>query len=945
MLVVDFKRIEQKWQKRWDKAKIFQPKVNKKRKKFFLTFPYPYVNGAPHIGHMFSAYRVDSYARFKRMQGFNVLFPQAFHATGEPILGAIKRIREGDEIQINTLKFFGASDEDIKNFVEKGPEYFAYYWMNKWKECLKKAGFSIDWRRSFLTIDPTYQKFVEWQYKKLKELGYVIQGTHPVIWCPNCQSPTGDHDRLKGEGESPMEFIILKFKLNEKIIPCGTLRPETIFGVTNIWINPGVEYVIAKIDSEEWILSEEAARKLKDQLKKVEVIGKIKGRELIGKWVENPVLGNRVIILPANFVDPEFATGIVMSVPSHAPYDYIALKELKENPEKIEEFGIQKEILDQIQPISIIRTEGFGEHPAIEICEKLGIKSQTETEKLDKATEEIYKKEFHLGILKENCKEFSGKRVSEVKEKLIEKFKTQGIADTMWEPSGEVVCRCKTKCHVKILENQWFFKYSDEKWKEKVLNWIPKMKIYPEAIRDQFINTVKWLKDKACARKSGLGTKLPWDKEWIVEPLSDSTIYMSYYTISRIINEKKIEAERLIPEVFDYVFLGKGKIKEVSRKSGIDEKILKEMKEEFEYFYPVDFRGSGKDLVQNHLTFFIFHHVAIWNKKKYWPKAIGVNGYVQVRGEKMSKSKGNIIPMLTLLEKIGTDLTRINLISSNEDLDDADWREENLQAFSSRINFLFDTIRKIKRARRRKLLLIDKFVMSKLQRIIEATTNFYEQTKFRSVTQTAFFESFNLLKWYLERCESIRRCNQKILRKFIENLVLILTPLLPHLCEEMWEKLGKKRFVSIERWPKVNKKLINEDIEISEAICERTIEDIREIIKILKKKPQKISIFIAHRWKFKLYEVMKRKKINIEKAFEIAKRKDEEIAKYFKKLEERIGKIEKIPKREILIEFFNEIKKFLSKEFGCKIEIVEAEKSDNPKARQADIDKPGIFIE
>jgi len=133
------KKIEKKWQEKWEKAKVFEANIDKKRKKFFITFPYPYVNGAPHIGHTFLFFRTDSYARFKRLQGFNVLFPQGFHATGEPILGTIERLKQNDETQIETFKLFGASDEDIKNFVEKGPEFVARYWMNKWIRCLKEA--------------------------------------------------------------------------------------------------------------------------------------------------------------------------------------------------------------------------------------------------------------------------------------------------------------------------------------------------------------------------------------------------------------------------------------------------------------------------------------------------------------------------------------------------------------------------------------------------------------------------------------------------------------------------------------------------------------------------------------------------------------------------------------------------------------------------------------
>jgi leucyl-tRNA synthetase len=839
MKSIDFRKIEKKWQKKWEKAKIFEANVNPKKKKFFITIPYPYVNGAPHIGAGFTFFRGDVYARFKRMQGFNVLYPQGFHATGEPILGTIERLKQKDKTQVETFKLFGATDKDIKDFVKRGPQFVAKFWMKKWIETLKQAGFSNDWRRTFITttMTPTYSRFIEWQYNTLRKKGYVTQSTHPVIWCPHCQSPTGDHDRLEGEGESPIEYIVIKFKLESgEILPCGTLRPETVYGVTNIWINPNVEYVKAIVNNETWVMSEKAAEKLKDQLKKVQVIGKIKGKDLIGKYCENPITKNKIIVLPASFVDPLVATGVVMSVPSHAPYDWIGLLDLQKNPKKIKKYGIDPKIVEEIKPISMIKTPEFGEHPAIEICEKMNIKNQEEKKKLDEATSVLYKKEFHLGVLKDNCGEYSGLKVSECKEKLSKEFVEKNVADIMWESTGRVVCRCTTLNHVKILENQWFLKFSDQEWKNKVKECIKQMKFYPEEARLQFENTVDWLKDKACTRKTGLGTPLPWDKSWIIETLSDSTIYMAYYTIARIINEKKIPAEKLTDEVFDYIFLGKGSAKKLSKKVKLDEKIIEEMRKEFEYFYPVDLRNSGKDLLQNHLTFYLFHHVAIWDNQKYWPKIIGVNGFVNVFGTKMSKSKGNIIPLRDLIKNVGADLVRINLVASNEGLNDADWRDESVPAYSSRIEFIDYLISNLKKAKRKTLKNIDIFLQSRIQEHIKKTTENFEEMKFRSGIQSALFDFTNDLKWYVERSGGIENCNEKTLRKALNDVVRLIAPVVPHICEEFWNKLGNKNFVSVAEWPKAEEKIVDRKILELEENLKKTIEDLKQIIKLTGKK-------------------------------------------------------------------------------------------------------------
>ena len=173
---------------------------------------------------------------------------------------------------------------------------------------------------------------------------------------------------------------------------------------------------------------------------------------------------------------------------------------------------------------------------------------------------------------------------------------------------------------------------------------------------------------------------------------------MAYYTVSHIITKNKLD-NKLTDDVFDFVFLGKGDIKSVSAKSKIKPSLLKEMKKEFDYFYPLDIRNSGKDLVQNHLTFFIYQHVALFPETK-WPKAISVNGFVNVEGEKMSKSRGNIIPLKDLINKHGADMVRINIAASSEGIDDADWRTESMRSYRSRFELLFETAESLKKCRK-----------------------------------------------------------------------------------------------------------------------------------------------------------------------------------------------------------------------------------------------------
>ncbi|MBI4895687.1 MAG: leucine--tRNA ligase [Candidatus Aenigmarchaeota archaeon] len=877
---MDFKENEKKWQARWDEARIFETDPDK-RKKFFTSLIIPYVNGNAHIGHSFTFTRSDVYARFKRMNGYNSLLTQGFHATGEPILGVVERLRQSDQSQIATLKLYGATDEDIENF-KKDPKYVANYWMKKIVGSMKEMGYSIDWRRRFVTaIDPCFNSFIEWQYNKLKEKGYVVQGTHPVVWCSHDQSPTGDHDRLKGEGEGTIEYTIIKFSFEDEdghkfIFPCATLRPETIYGVTNIWLKPETEYILAIVNNETWVISKDALDKLNDQLFEVSELGFVQSEEFFGKRAKNPSTEEEVPILPGNFVEMGTGTGVVMSVPGHAPFDWVGIKTLLKNKELSEKYKIDSNI---VKPISVISLEGYGEFPAVEMVESMKADSK---EKLEKITAELYKKEFHQGVLNNNCKTYAGQKVSEVKDHLIERFRNIGRATSIWETTGLVVCRCNNKCHVKILENQWFLNYSNDRWKNDVKRHLEIMRLYPEDIRGQFLNTIDWLKDKACARKSGLGTKLPWDKDWIVETLSDSTIYMAYYTISKTINDNNIIADKLNDEVFDFIFLSKGDLKQISKNCGLDESLLKEMKENFEYFYPMDFRNSGKDLVQHHLIFFIYHHVAIF-PEKYWPRSIAVNGYVNVAGEKMSKSKGNIIPLSELIEKHGADLVRLNISTSAEGMDDADWRDENTNPLKSRLMYLNDLVDKIERMESNKTN-VDNWLELQMHKIIKETTTAYEETKFRSAINASLFNAVNDMKWYMRR--SITP-NKTLVKEFLENIIKLIAPITPHYSEEVWNKLGHKTFVSIDKWPQYKDAIIlkGDHLDKDELFVKKTLEDIEHVKKLAKRqKPSKIILFVAKSDKF-------------------ADKKD----------------------KHHQIRLFEEAHLFLKKEYGCDIEVLDSD--------------------
>jgi len=956
------RKIEEKWQKAWEKAKIFEADPNPRRKKFFVTFPYPYINGPLHVGHAFTASRIDAYARFKRMQGYNVLFPWAWHWTGQPLIGASERVANGDREFIRVLREMdGVPEEELKKFVD--PIYMATYYTNESRIAAKQAGFSVDWRREFNTVMPAFQKFIEWQYENLKAKGYVTRGTHPVVWCPKCKSPTGDHDRQEGEGVTPEEYTLIKFKLDEETyLPAATFRPETIYGVTNIWIHPEALYVEAQVDNEKWVISESAAKKLKEQGREVNVKRELEGRELVGKTFENPTNNSRLPILPGWFVDPMQATGVVYSVPAHAPYDWLGLKDLQERPEILRQFGVDPRTAKSIKPISMIKVEDFGEYPAIEVVKRLGVKDQHDP-KAEEATKLLYKEEFHSGILKENCMEYSGRAVQTVKEALIEDFKKRGIADSMYDLPQRVLCRCLTPCIVKILQDQWFLTYSDPEWKEEVKKALSKMKIYPKTATQWFLAVIDWLKEWACARRTGLGTPLSWSPGWIVETLSDSTIYMAFYTINKHIIKHAIEPEMLTKEAFDYIFYGKGHLKSVAAASRINAEILDEMREEFLYWYPVDLRVSAKELVPNHLTFFLFQHVALFPQEQ-WPKAIGVNGMLMIEGRQMHKSKGNFVTVKSAIEEHGADATKCALLLGAEGMDDPNWRSESVQDIRNKLEAFFNFARNIvENAEKEKTGRLEKWLMSSLQNRISEVTENLEQMKTRTALEIALFETWNDFRWYMRRKGNK---NARIPRKALKIWLRLLAPFAPHISEEIWSLLGGKAFVALAPWPESNEQLIDVTAEQGESFIKDIMEDTKNIIRATGTKPARVYYYTSAPWKWRLHRKIMEKatsqKLKPEKLIrELLKEpelreKAREVAKIAPKMAEEIlrmprSKQDSQLKAAILEEkkTIEDAKHFLNQEFKAEIRVFEEHDQEryDPKqrAKLAKPYRPAIFIE
>ncbi|AKB85899.1 leucine--tRNA ligase [Methanococcoides methylutens] len=951
--------IEQKWQQKWNESGVFEAEPDD-REKFFITIPYPYLNGNLHAGHTRTFTIGDVVARYRRMLGYNVLYPMGFHVTGTPIVGLAELIQNQDPQTMKVYsQFHGIPMETLTGLDT--PEKIVEYFSVEAEKAMRSIGYSIDWRRKFTTTDPTYKKFIEWQFNLLYEKNLIVKGSHPVKWCPNDNNPVEDHDILHGEEATIVDYTLIKFKYNDIVLPCATLRPETTFGVTNLWINPDLEHVKIKVTfegrEEFWVVSKEAYHKLTFTDREVEFIEDVDARSLIGIKVKNPLTEAEVITLPASFVKGENGSGIVMSVPSHAPYDYLAVRDLYDKD--LSEYGITEDLRD-LKFISLIKVPEFGELPALEAVEQFNVKDQKDP-KAEEATKMVYRREFHGGVLKENTGKYAGMAVSKIKDVLTRDLIEQGLGEVFYEFSEPVVCRCGTPCVVNMVKGQWFLNYSSPEWKDKVYRCIENMDIIPEELRVEFNNKVDWLKDKACARKKGLGTLLPFDKNWLIESLGDSTIYMSYYVVAKFI-AAGIETEQLVPELFDYVLLGKGTAQDAEAASGVSADTIEHIRSDFEYWYPVDLRSSGKDLIPNHLLFFLFHHVAIFDEEK-WPRAIAINGFVSLEGQKMSKSKG---PLLTLSEAVGSygaDISRMYILSSAEQMQDADWKNSGIESARKQIDRYYKLAKEIIGSGATSgigsdMKGIDRWMLSRLQQRILETNEALGTIRTRHALQNSFFLLLNDLKWYQKRGGSV------LLYDILETWVRLMAPFTPHVCEEIWEAMGKEGMVSLAGYPTYDETLVDTSAEFTEELISGTISDVDEIIRVTKITPQKAVLYTAPEWKTTAFK----KALAMQKEGDLnpgvlikelmsdpeMRRYGKEVPKFAQKL---VGDITSMSEESFntLTSFeldekvaLEENKDFFEKEIGCPVEVYSADDAEydpENKAKFAYPLRPAIYLE
>ncbi|MCK5043849.1 leucine--tRNA ligase [Candidatus Pacearchaeota archaeon] len=755
---INFNAIESKWKKKWEEKKIFQVKEKSNAKKFYVLDMFPYPSGAGlHMGHAFVFSLGDIFARFKRLQGFNVLYPIGYDSLGLPAENAA--IKAG----IHPLKY---TEKSIKNFMNQQ----------------KSMGWSYDWIRSLKTSDSEYYKWDQWIFLKMLEKGLAYKKKSPVNWCRKCKTVLANEQVINGccwrHEDTRIEIKHLEqwffritdyseellnglekldwpenakklqrnwigksygteilFEVNGKPWPIFTTRPDTIYGATFMVVSAQHLKLSDLITAEQKKQVESFLNKIKSVSEK-ELAGLEKQGVFTGSYAVNPLTKEQIPIWVGNFVLADYGSGMVMAVPAHDKRDYDFAKKYNLKIKEVVKGG------------DIKNSAYVGEGVLINSGNFNGVNCK---EAVGKITE--FLKKNKLGKKTINYK---------LKDWLISRQRYWGT------PIPIVYC---DKCGMVPVPEK---------------NLPIKLPSKVKFGKGNPLETAKsWIETKCpkCGSKARRETDT-------MDTFVNSSWYYLRYTDSK---NKKI--------LFD------------SKKAN--------------YWCPIDQYIGGPEHITMHLIYIRFYTKFL--------KSLGLlkfdepvlryftQGIVHASdGEKMSKSKGNVVEPLDMIKKYGADTLRLALVSFASPDKDTHWDEKIVSGSHKLLNNIFDYFSKLKMEK------ANPAVQSKLNRAVKDITeniqNFQHNLAVIKIRQ--LFQYFQ---------------DKKVDKKSIEVFLKLLHVYCPFITEELWEKIGNKPFISLSKWPEYDKSKIDEALEKKEEAVEKLVEDINHIIQLVKNKGQKIS--------------------------------------------------------------------------------------------------------
>ncbi|OIO39283.1 MAG: leucine--tRNA ligase [Candidatus Omnitrophica bacterium CG1_02_49_16] len=779
-----FKSLEPKWQKYWQAHKTFKTPYPSSQKKLYVLDMFPYPSGSGlHVGHPEGYTATDIYSRFKRMQGFNVLHPMGWDAFGLP--AEQYAIETGTHPAVTTQK-------NIQTF----------------KRQIQRLGLSYDWDREVDTTDPEYVRWTQWIFLQLykKDLAYLAEvpvwwcealgcvlaneevtdgkserGAHPVVRRPMRQwmlRITAYADRLLEDlalvnwtdsikemqknwiGRSEGVEVIFKVASGPRPdeIKVFTTRPDTLFGVTYMVLSPE-HRLVSKITTFEHKKSVEEYQKQaisKSELERTE-LSKEKSGVFTGAYAVNPVNREKIPIWIADYVLASYGTGAIMAVPAHDERDFEFAKKFN------------------LSVVEVVQSVGAGFVPAQGRPQGADLHEAFTGEGVN----------INSGLITGLPTAEAKKKITDwiQKEKLGKSTVNYKLRDWLFsrqrywgEPIPIVHC---TKCGmVTVPENELPLRLPEMKDFKPVTN-------APATERGGSVPKARSVDGSAAL--SGGEPPLAKAADWvnIKCPKCHGAAKRETNTMPQWAGSCWYYLRYIDPKNGS-VFCDRAKEK---------------------YFMPVDLYVGGAEHAVLHLLYSRFWHKVLFDlgyvsTKEPFTKLVNQGMILGEDGQKMSKSRGNVINPDFVVENYGADSLRLYEMFMGPLTQMKSWSMngvEGVYRFLGRIWRLY-----VDRDGNCDLAIVDQKPNENIQKLLHRTvkkvTEDIDTLQFNTAISALMIFSNDLAK------ETVKS------RTVMENLLLLLAPFAPHLAEELWARMGHKEALAYHPWPAFDSQYLQDDV-------------------------------------------------------------------------------------------------------------------------------------
>ncbi|MCI4326765.1 MAG: class I tRNA ligase family protein [Thermoplasmata archaeon] len=837
------------WQRAWDEARLSEAQLDGRREKFYAIVAYPGSSGFLHLGHLRGMTLADVLHRYYRMNGRSVFFPTGTHASGLPSVTFAQKVREREPRTVATLRAEGIPEPDWGGLED--PVAAARFLGKAYLRVYRSFGILVDERAYVTTVDDDYQAFIRWQFRRLHARNALRQGPHYAAVCPVCGPVSVDAsetDLSRGGEAETVVYTTVPFELDDgRVLLAATLRPETLYGATNLWLPTSGGLAVWHHGDRSYLVAPTAAHRLVAQhggrVGHVVDVG-----ELVGRTVKVPRTGAVVPILASPLVVPELGTGVVMSVPAHAPADWLAVQELDPAargllppvvsivtvPAPADLTGSERELV-----------EGEGV-PAERAVRATGAGRLADTDPLAAATERLYRLEFVRGRMRPDV--LGGKPVADARREVAASLLAEGNSFELREFSEPVVCRNGHAVEIRLVPDQWFLRYGWAEWKDRTRAALGSLVATPEEYGRELPAILDWFQDRPCTRRGRwLGTPFPYDPSWQIEPIADSTFYPAYFVLRPIVAAHSIPVASLTDAFFDHAILGEG-----PGEPSVDPAVQREARGAFEYWYPLDLNIGGKEHKRVHFPVFLSTHALLLPPERQ-PKGILVHWWlVNAVGDKLSKkdvgSKGVAVPPIPeSLARWGADALRLFYVQAANPEQDIEWSPRLVDDARLRVDECGRWVREALAEGGGGPPELDRWLASAMHGVVRDVHVAVESRRLRDVAELVYGRVPSLVRRYIARGGSPGPALQQLARAWIP----LLAPVTPHLAEA----LGAGRFpglVAIEPFPTAESFARDETADATESFLDQVEDDLRPIVRMATERrepPEGVVFFVASPWK------------------------------------------------------------------------------------------------